>query len=388
MNYMPYIFVHHYFCRRICSNPMNFCSMLLMPTVGASVHIIQKFLFECQSKGIDEIKKFHKPFYFTWLGSLSMFLVFVYLFLSHPISMIAKFNNKQFIKPFLYLAIATFFNLSAGTLSNVSSLYINYSVSLMLRSSTLIFGALITTYYLKKPLKRNQKSGVYLTLLAIVFVTISAILSGSKSTHKSALSKVVAFFIILRILSKSLQAISMIIEEKVMKSVGITPSELAGLNGIWSLLFSSFLLPLENCKDTWKMIINSSSVVWLSILSVLVFGIWTILGLQITSKASAVSRMVFDQLTIIFVWIVQLSIYWSVVNTKYEEKYLKTGEAWTPYSFIQLFGFGIMVYGACVYQNIGVAPCMKEDVTKPGESLLESDDNIAINVEEDPELKV
>lgn len=364
------------------SNHMNFCTMLLMPTVGSSVHIIQKFLFECKGTGVNGPEKFHKPYYFTWLGSLGMFLVFVYSFIMNPIGMIAKYKNKQFLKPFLYLAIATFFNLSAGTLSNISSLYINYSVSLMLRSSTLIFGALISTYYLKKPLKKHQKIGVYLTLLAIVFVTISALLSGSKSTHKVANSQTIAFFVIIRTLSKSLQAISMLIEEKVMKSGGISPVEVTGLNGIWSLIFSTLLLPIDGLKDTFLMIISSTTILILSIVSVVVFAIWTILGLQITSKASAVSRMVFDQLTIVFVWIVQLSIYWYVIGTKYEDQYLRTGEAWTKYSIIQVIGFCIIVYGACVYQNIAISKCCGEDTTTAGESIIEDADTFIVKDEE------
>ena len=336
---------------------MSFLSMLLMPTVGASIHIIQKFLFECKSLNIkNEIVKFQKPYFFTWLASFGMLIVFLINIVSKPHLLKTKYCTKNFLPSFLLLSIATFFNLTAGVLSNVSSLYLNYSVSLMLRSSTVIFGALISTYYLKKPLCSYQWTGVCLTLIAIVFVSIAALLSGSKTTHREASSLVIFIFVVVRTLSKSLQAVSMLIEEKVMKTTGISPTELCGLNGVWSILFSSFLLPLDDMKDTFCMIKNSSAILWLSIASIVVYAIWNILALQITSKASAVARMVFDQLTIVVVWVVQLSIYWAVVNTKYEEQFIKTGEAWTKYSWIQLFGFAIMVLGAAIYQNIVKLP--------------------------------
>ena len=338
---------------------MNFFSMLLMPTVGASIHIIQKFLFECKALNIhNEIVKFQKPYFFTWLASFGMFIVFIVNTVSKPHLLKNKYFTKAFLPNFLLLSVATFFNLTAGVLSNVSSLYLNYSVSLMLRSSTVIFGALISTYYLKKPLCSYQWYGVGLTLIAIVFVSIAALLGGSKTTHREASSLVIFIFVVVRTLSKSLQAISMLIEEKVMKTSGITPTELCGLNGIWSMLFSTAHLPLDDMRDTVCMIQNSSAILWLSIASIAVYAIWNILALQITSKASAVARMVFDQLTIVVVWVVQLSIYWTVVGTKYEEQFIKTGEAWTKYSWIQLFGFAIMVLGAAVYQNIIKLPVL------------------------------
>ena len=61
------------------------------------------------------------------------------------------------------------------------------------------------------------------------------------------------------------------------------------------------LLPLDDVKDTIEMVKNSIVIFWLSFASVVVYSAWNILTLQITSKASAVARMVFDQLTIVVV---------------------------------------------------------------------------------------
>ena len=329
----------------------------LMPTIGASVHIIQKFLFECQSYGSDGIqKKFQKPFFFTWLGSLSLFITYI---LNLKTLTRGQYCNTAFLrKPFLQIALATFLNLSAAILSNVTSLYLNYSVSLMLRSSTLIFGAIINVYYLHRPLPSYQLYSVYLTIFSILFVGIAALFSNTKTTHREASPIFISMIIIVRVLSKSFQAISMIIEEKVMSSYSMTPVEMSGLSGVWNIAFSTLVLlfvsvfSYENLFDTFSMIQNSSAV-WLSIWSVVVFGVWTVLSLNITRKLSAVARMVFDQLTIVFVWIVQLAIHWFVAgNLTLEEKYGRAGEAWTNWSWLQLFGFMLMVLGACIYQKI------------------------------------
>lgn len=229
----------------------------------------------------------------------------------------------------------------------------------MLRSSTLIFGAIINVYYLHRPLPSYQLYSVYLTIFSILFVGIAALFSNTKTTHREASPIFISMIIIVRVLSKSFQAISMIIEEKVMSSYSMTPVEMSGLSGVWNIAFSTLVLlfvsvfSYENLFDTFSMIQNSSAVLWLSIWSVVVFGVWTVLSLNITRKLSAVARMVFDQLTIVFVWIVQLAIHWFVAgNPTLEEKYGRAGEAWTNWSWLQLFGFMLMVLGACIYQKI------------------------------------
>lgn len=334
--------------------------MFLMPTVGASIHIIQKFLFECRGDGEEIDEKFEKPLFFTWCGSFGMFINFLLSALGNFQSYKKRFfTNRSFIRPFLLLSISTFFNLLTGVLSNISSLYLNYSVSLMLRSSTLIFGALISTFYLHRPLLHYQSVGVFFTIIAIIFVGLAALFSGSKTTHRSAPTYMIAFHITIRVMSKSVQAISMIMEEKIMTKYNMTPTELSGFSGIWSFIFSScLLLPFENSYDTFLMIKNTLSICVLSIASIAVFAIWNVLALNITKKASAVARMVFDQLTIVVVWVVQLIIHWIVVGTEYEKRYGRTGEEWTKWSWLQLFGFFVMVIGACIYQKIIEIPCI------------------------------
>ena len=62
--------------------------------------------------------------------------------------------------------------------------------------------------------------------------------------------------------------------------------------------------------------------------------------------------MIFDLLTIVIVWVIQISIHYIVIGTKYELKFGKAGEEWTKWSFLQLIGFVLMILGTCVYQNI------------------------------------
>ena len=330
------------------------CLFILMPSFGASIHIIQKFLFETSSTGKNNsVKKFQKPYFFTFLGSCGLFLVLILNLLFNSNSYKTKFKTRAFQIGFLVLGISVLFNLIAGTLSNISSLYLNYSVSLMLRSSTLLFGALISKFYLKRNLLKYQWYGILLTIISILLIGIAAIMGKSKTTHRNASNEIIAIFIILRIMSKSLQAISMIIEEKIMNYSGLAPIEICGLSGIWSLLFSLILLLcMEDNKDTLIMIKNNQTILILSILSIIIFGLWTILSLNITKKASAITRMIFDLLTIVIVWVIQISIHYIVIGTKYELKFGKAGEEWTKWSFLQLIGFVLMILGTCVYQNI------------------------------------
>ena len=338
----------------------------LMPTIGASIHIIQKFLFELSYNDNNQEIKFQKPYFFTWLGSLGLFLTYLSNWRPRSWNSMKSLNFNR--KPFFQLALSTLFNLAAGVLSNVTSLYLNYSVSLMLRSSTLIFGAIVNVYYFNKPLPTFQLYSIFLTIVSLFFITLAALLSGSKTTHRETTPFFVAIMIIVRVLSKSLQAISMIIEEKVMSSFTLTPIEVTGFSGIWSLTFSSLILiyvtirNIEPLTSTLLALQQSKCILILSIATVIIFAVWTILSLKITKMASAIARMVFDQLTIVIVWVVQLSINWIICgNENLEKRFLKTGEAWTKWSWLQLFGFAIMVFGSLVYQKIVKIPWIDYD---------------------------
>jgi hypothetical protein len=74
--------------------------------------------------------------------------------------------------------------------------------------------------------------------------------------------------------------------------------------------------------------------------------------------------MVFDQLTIVVVWVVQLAIHWFLKGTDLS----KAGEEWTRWSWLQLFGFGLMVFRACVYQRLVIIPGFDNVECKFGKS--------------------
>jgi drug/metabolite transporter (DMT)-like permease len=347
--------------------------LLLFPTLGASIHIIQKFLFECSSFGTGSIHKFQKPIFFTWLGSVGLFLTFVSTILLRWRQFKAKWASPtSFWRAFLLIGISTFFNLTAGSLANYSSLYLNYSVSLMLRSSTLIFGAGISIFYLKKTLQRFQLIGVFTTLASIIIVGTAASMSHSTTTHRAAATSVVLFHLVVRTLSKSLQAIAMLIEERVMATTRLTPTELSGLSGVWSFVLGSALVViLEDPADTWEMVVTSGAISGLSVIVVIVFATWNVLALYITSQASAIARMMFDQLTIVVVWLAQLLIHWFVKGSELESRFGKAGEEWTAWSWMQLFGFALMVFGACVYQKVIELPSIRRDKDESRQRLLQ-----------------
>jgi hypothetical protein len=104
---------------------------------------------------------------------------------------------------------------------------------------------------LKRRLLTYQLSCAVITVFSIVFVGIAALMSGSKTTHRQATNLQIVFHIVVRTLSKSFQAIAMLLEKQMMNLANLTAVELTGLTGIWSLsLASTFLLPFEDMHDT------------------------------------------------------------------------------------------------------------------------------------------
>jgi drug/metabolite transporter (DMT)-like permease len=346
--------------------------LLLFPSLGASIHIIQKFLFECVSMGTLTVHKFHKPMFLTWLSSVGLFSTFLYSVLLNWRQFRSKWVSSSFSSAFLLVGLSTFLNIFVGALSNYTSLYLNYSVSLMLRSSTVIIGAAISVFYLKKTLQRYQLIGVFTTLASLLVVGTAESMSRSTTTHRTAATSVVLLHLVLRALSKSFQAVAMLIEERLMAVSRLTPVELSGLGGVWSLLIGSALaFFLEDFWDTWAMVGRNSTIFALSLAIVAVFATWNVLALRITSQASALARMMFEQLTIVVVWFAQLAIHWFIQGSGSEEQFGKAGEKWTAWSWLQLFGFALMVVGACVYQQLIELPSGRRNLDESHKRLLQ-----------------
>jgi len=167
--------------------------------------------------------------------------------------------------------------------------------------------------------------------------------------------------LLLIIVGQFIGAVQFILEYDLMTKYCVTPTQLVAWEGIWGGLICLVLyIPLyytpsdggdasviwhENIIDALTQVGNSPLLLWLNIASIFVLLTYNLVGNLITKYLSAVSRSMLEACRTIGVWTVGLIIYYTTGNTDY-------GETWTPYSFIELVGFFVLIWGTLAYKGI------------------------------------
>ena len=91
-------------------------------------------------------------------------------------------NRKRIA--FLIL-IPTFFDLGENICRNISNILLTPSVSQMLRSSIVVFTAILGVIFLKLKLYRHHKISILAVVLGLLLVGISSFLSGADSSSST-----------------------------------------------------------------------------------------------------------------------------------------------------------------------------------------------------------
>lgn len=223
--------------------------------------------------------------------------------------------------------------------------------------SAIIFVALLKQFFLGHHLQRFKWVGISFNVVSIVLVGVTAMMSSSDSSegedtqYNNPLTGV-----ILILCGAFVQSLQYAFEEKMMtdEDTAIPPLLLIGMEGFWgSLLCIFFLYPaayaihgpdhgcFENPFNTWYMIKHSThiqSVFLLYFFSILQYNILAVL---VTYMLDSVWHAILDNFRPVTVWGLDLYIFYFISQA--------FGEKWTFWSFLQLFGMLILLYGTAVY---------------------------------------
>ena len=270
---------------------------------------------------------------------------------------------------YFVLAAPAMFDLCATALAMYGMLYIGVSIYQMLRGGAIVFVALLKHYMLKDKLKKFMWVGVFWNVVSIVLVGATALLSpsdGSGETPGYAPDPLLGVSLVLA--GAFVQSLQYAFEEKVMSmDIAAPPLLLVGMEGFWgSLICVAILYPVayatpgqdhgsfENPFNTWYMITHSSSIAWMVALYLFSITSFNILCVLITFMLNSVWHAILDNFRPVTVWSCSVFIYYFVKPS--------FGESWTVYSWIQLAGLFVLLYGTAVYN----AP-------NPGSIKLEGD---------------
>lgn len=327
----------------------------------------EKFLYEQEAIGSNHVKhKFIKPIFFatTLFFGVSLSLI-AYVFLSligkngyPPLSKLQKWTFFKFIIP-------GFFDLFQGVMSSVTSALIGVSIDYMLRSATLVGVSIIARFYFKRRFKSYEIIGILIVTVSLLLVGMSSVINADISSTVHVSKKWAIVILILKLLSQATYSIELSLDQYYTQQRRVHCMVVSGFQSFWAFLIGALiLLPLSNIMpgkdgnglhesfdDTILMLKNSKSIVIIIGMCVVIESIYQMSSVALTESTSAVIRTLVESFRTFILWLLQLAIFYGFKGHPSLQKYRGIGEEWSKGSWLQLFGYFLLLSGLMVYRG-------------------------------------
>lgn len=260
---------------------------------------------------------------------------------------------------YFFLAIPSIFDLLATALCMMGLLYLDVSVYILLRGSGIIFVALMKQHVLGDHLYRFQWLGVTWNVASVILVGMTAVLNSKDESQERSVEPGEALLGVMLVLSGAfVQALQFVFEEKVMHmDIPAPPLLLVGMEGFWGTFLCLvvvypivYLMPgndhgsYEDPFNTWYMFTHNASVQWAFVIYFVTIFLYNLFAVLVTYMLNSVWHGILDNFRPVTVWVTDLIIFYVIVKGNGD-----FGEPWTKYSFIQVFGMFVLLYGTSVY---------------------------------------
>eukprot|EP00934_Nitzschia_sp_Nitz4_P008999 Nitzschia sp. Nitz4//scaffold4_size323378//121144//122799//NITZ4_000650-RA/size323378-snap-gene-0.416-mRNA-1//1//CDS//3329553369//8989//frame0 len=257
-----------------------------------------------------------------------------------------------------FLAIPAMFDLGATALCMMGLQYIDVSIYQLLRGSGIIFVALMKQHVLGDHLYSFQWVGVFFNVVSVFLVGGTAILNehdqseSDDSKHGQALLGV-----LLVMCGAVVQAMQFVFEEKVMTmDIPAPPLLLIGMEGFWGTVLCIFVVyPLayflpgndhgsyEDFWNTFYMFMNNGIIQKAFVIYFFAIFMYNFFAVLVTYMLNSIWHAILDNFRPITVWGTDMFIYYVITSSG------DFGEPWTKWSWVQVGGMFVLLYGTGVY---------------------------------------
>lgn len=283
---------------------------------------------------------------------------------------------------YFFLAIPSIFDLAATALCMMGLRYLDVSIYQLLRGSGIIFVALMKQHVLGDRLYHFQWVGVGWNVVSVFLVGATAVLNSASApplSHDDAAAAAVAagisssssasaaqygggealLGVLLVMAGAFVQALQFVFEEKVMnmEDAAAPPLLLIGMEGLWGTVLClvvvyplAYYLPgddhgsYEDPINTYHMVMASPTIQWAFLVYFFAIFAYNLFAVLVTYSLNSIWHAILDNFRPITVWGTDMFIYYALVSLKGE-----FGEPWTKYSWVQLLGMCVLLYGTAVY---------------------------------------
>ncbi|KAJ1960165.1 hypothetical protein GGI12_003953 [Dipsacomyces acuminosporus] len=260
----------------------------------------------------------------------------------------------------LWMWIPAACDLLGTTLMNVGLFFTTASVYQMLRGAVVIFSGLFSVLFLGHRLARFQVISLLLVVVGVTIVGLSniitppahinALATHSRTTEEAAAGSGAwraALGVVLVLGAQVFTATQFVVEEKIIRHYHLTPLRAVGLEGSFGAITVMAAIPILHvligrshpggyfdATAGFKQIVENATVWQTSIYIMLSIASFNFFGLSVTRHLSATSRATIDTCRTLFIWMSSLML------------------GWEAFSWIQVVGFVVLVYGTFVYNRV------------------------------------
>jgi drug/metabolite transporter (DMT)-like permease len=258
----------------------------------------------------------------------------------------------------------------------------NWAPVQMLMAFNPVFCAIQARVYFKRELSTAQIRGGALILLGLITVAVSrGLMEHSDTTDESSAPSTGLFIlgVILVIIANLAYATEATVSEVLLQEYGLSPYATVGIMGVYGIIFFIPLFVIisltpsgtgeasslyhENFGDTMNLLSESASLTFLIIVLLVLLFFFNIGLFEFFGRASAVQATVTNMLVAPAVWVVDLILNYSSVQSG-------TGEAWTGWSWMQLAGYVFVVVGTIYFNNCFRDPPPEEEDEAASDTMV------------------
>lgn len=346
--------------------------------IGIINAVLMKLIFIIEAEGAPGygVHEFQKPWWVTMIAFFGMALaVPIYAIMtaidaSTGKNQLIKIRDLSF-KDFCEFAIPAMSDIFENIVSAVCVVFVGVSIDSMMKSGTLVGVSLISRFIFHVHYALYKWVSIFFVVVALTMVGAAGIINANDSTTITTSRVWVAVIVVLKFISQIGYAIRISYEEYFARVKHYHPVMICGLEGCWSTAISAFgFMPIaqflpgpegngihEDSIDTLYQIKNSVPILLISIVMIILSGLYNCVSATLISRTSAVVRTLMEAFRTFLIWMVQFLIFYTFRSNETLYHYRLAGEEWGLGSYIQLAGFVLMTFAILAYNKIPKYPC-------------------------------
>ncbi|CAE7737750.1 SLC35F6 [Symbiodinium sp. CCMP2592] len=309
-------------------------------------------------------ERFEKPWLMTFIMFVSMTLALPFdagmWRKSSPEPLLGGQVADRWREKVIKVMYPAFFDILATGLCCMGFLYIPASVWQLLRGAEIVFAAIFAVTCLHRRLYCFQYIGLAFCVAGIFLVGLASVwgddMEAEAKGKDSGNVQLLLIGICLALAGQVVQAAQAVAEEWLLRDVDLPGLQVVGFEGVWGALAmlvfvfpTLYMLPgqdhghAEDEVNAYELLRSNSMLTALMGLYIFSCATYNISGIAVTGALSAVHRVMIEALRTLIVWAFGLSIHYLV------DPQSPLGEVWTPYSWLEVAGFLLLVIGQVIY---------------------------------------